>query len=68
MEEEYVPEPFEQAEPQPTKKTNTTVIIVIVVVLLLLCCCCVALGAAGWVYGDQMMRDFGSLASTFIVA
>ena len=68
MEEEYIPEPFEQAEPQPAKKTNTTIIIVIVVVLLLLCCCCTGLGAFFWGYGDQMMSDFGSLASTFIVA
>ena len=68
MEEEYTPEPFEQAEPQPAKKTNTTVIIIVVVVLLLLCCCCIGLTAAGLAYGDQMMSEFGSLASTFIVA
>ena len=47
--------PFEE----PPKKNNTTLIIVIVVVLLLVCCCCVALGWAGWTYGDQLLTEFG---------
>ena len=47
--------PFEE----PPKKNNTTLIIVIVVVLLLVCCCCVALGYAGWTYGDQILMELG---------
>ena len=40
------------------KKSNKTLIIVIVA-LVVICCCCLAIGIAGWNFGDQIMYELG---------
>ncbi len=46
--------------PIEEKKKKNTTLIVIILVLLVLCCCCIALGIAGYQYGDLIMQSLGA--------
>ncbi len=58
---------MDSGTPSPAPANNQRNIIIVVVVLVLLCCCCSAIGAVGWLYGDQLVEVFGRLAPTVLL-
>lgn len=59
---------MDSGTPSPAPANNQrNIIIAVVVVLVLLCCCCSAIGIVGYLYGDQIVQQFGRILPTALL-